>query len=60
MAPIELLTGSNDASHHLVARSLAKRAADLAPNDAQKVTLGVIGAYVVVIALLWCVILYPL
>jgi hypothetical protein len=34
-------------AHHLSRRSLAH------PNDAQKVTLGVIALYVVVIALLW-------
>ncbi|KAI5478590.1 hypothetical protein MNV49_004849 [Pseudohyphozyma bogoriensis] len=32
-----------------------QRRATLAPDDTQKVTLGVIGAYVVVIAVLWCV-----
>lgn len=47
------LVQQNEAVQHLHVRALAARSTSLAPNDSQKVTLGVIAAYIVIISILW-------
>ncbi|GAA6015916.1 hypothetical protein JCM8202_005343 [Rhodotorula sphaerocarpa] len=47
------LVHQSEAVQHLHVRALAARSTSLAPNDSQKVTLGVIAAYIVIISVLW-------
>lgn len=47
------LVQQSEAVQHLHVRALAARSTSLAPNDSQKVTLGVLAAYMVFISVLW-------